>query len=153
MLAINATKARNEWSSVLESVIREKPAFIKKTRDYLFLSDMDILEKILSAYSFHAEIMNEDDNSVTLALDEINLTENAPDIQSAVSALARAILEYSNDFYNEFAYWSRGNGKSHIPYVFKALTLNDTDKIGALIKCRRGKKRNAKIYKSIKRHR
>ena len=139
MLAINATKVRNEWSSVVESVIREKPAFIKKTRDYLFLSDMDVLEKILSAYSFNARILTEDDGSVTLSLDEIGLTENAPDLSSAVSALAGAILEYSEDYYKEFSYWSRGSGKSHIPYVLKALMLNDIKKIGDLIECRHGK--------------
>ena len=139
MFAINATTARNKWSSVIESVIREKPAFIKKTRDYLFLSDIDILEKILSAYSFRARILPEDDGTVTLSLDEIGLTENAPDLPGAVSALASAILEYSEDFYKEFAYWSRGSGKSHIPYILKALILNDTKKIGDLIECRRGK--------------
>ena len=139
MLAINATKARNEWSSVVESVIREKPAFIKKTRDYLFLSDMDTLERILSAYSFHAKILPEDDGTVTLSLDEIGLTENAPDLPGAVSALSSAILEYSEDFYMEFAYWSRGNGKLHIPYIIKALMLNDVNKIGDLIECRHGK--------------
>ena len=139
MLAIKATKARNEWSSVVESVIREKPAFIRKTRDYLFLSDMGVLEKILSAYTFHAEIMNENDGSVTLVLDEIDLTENASDIPGAVSALSCAILEYSKDFYSEFSYWSRGSRKSHIPYVLKALILDDIDKIGEMIKCRHGK--------------
>jgi len=29
MLVINATKARNEWSSVVESIFKEKPVFIK----------------------------------------------------------------------------------------------------------------------------
>ncbi|MCL2175353.1 MAG: hypothetical protein FWB73_04830 [Treponema sp.] len=139
MLAINATKVRNEWSAVVESVIREKPAFIKKTRDYLFLSDIDVLEKILAAYTFHAKITPENDGSVTLSLDEIGLVENAPDLPCAVSALSRAILEYAEDFYNEFAYWSRGNGQLHIPYVLKALILNDINKIGELIKCRHGK--------------
>ena len=139
MVAINATKARNDWSSVVDSVIRDKPAFIKKTRDYLFLSDMDVLEKILSAYSFHAEAIIEDDGSVTLSLDEIDLAENASDMPGAVSAMARAILEYSEDYYKEFTYWSRGSRKQHIPYIFKALMLNDVGKIGDLIKCRRGK--------------
>ena len=139
MVAINATKARNEWSSLVESVIRERPAFIKKTRDYLFFSDMSVLENILSAYSFHAETLVEDDGSVTISLDEIDLIENAPDMPGAISRLAHAILEYSSDYYNEFAYWSRGSRKSHIPYVFKALIINDADKIGSLIKCRRGK--------------
>jgi len=139
MLVINATTARNEWSSIVESVIREKPAIIKKTRDYLFFSNMNILENILSAYSFHAVTMIEDDGSVTISLDEIDLAENALDIKEATSRLARAILEYSEDYYNEFSYWSRGSRKTHVPYVFKALILNDVDKIGDLIKCRRGK--------------
>ena len=139
MLAINATKARNEWSSVVESVIREKPTFIKRTRDYLFLSDISVLEKILSAYSFHAETLIEDDGSITLSLDEIDLTENAPDMQGAICKLAEAILEYSKDYYSEFTFWSRGDRKLHIPYVLKTLILNDIDMIGDLIKCRRGK--------------
>ena len=139
MLAINATKARNEWSTLVESVIREKPTFIKKTRDYLFLSDINVLESILSAYSFHAETLHEDDGSVTISLDEIDLVENATDLPGAIHKLACAILEYSEDYYGEFTYWSRGDRKSHIPYVFKALILNDAGKIGALIKCRHGK--------------
>ena len=139
MLAINATTARNEWSSLVESVIREKPAIIKRTRDFMFFSNLNVLESILSAYSFHAETLIEDDGSVTISLEEIDLIENAPDLPSAINKLARSILEYSEDYYNEFAYWARGDRKSHIPYIFKALILNDADKIGALIKCRRGK--------------
>jgi len=139
MLAINATTARNEWSSLIESVIREKPAIIKKTRDYLFFTNMNVLENILAAYSFHAETLIEDDGSVTISLDEIDLVENAPDVQQAAFKLAKAILEYSEDYYKEFAYWSRGDRKTHIPYVFKALILNDVGKIGGLIKCRRGR--------------
>ena len=139
MFVMNATTVRNEWSSVAESVIREKPAFIKKTRDHLFLSDFGVMENLLSAYSFNAEVFEEDDGSVTLSLDEIDLAENAVDIPSAIIKLANAVLEYSEDYYKEFAYWSRGSRKSHIPYVFKALILNDIDRIGGLIKCRRGK--------------
>ena len=58
---------------------------------------------------------------------------------SAIKKLANAILEYSEDYYKDFAYWSRGGRKSHVPYVFKALILNDIDKIGGLIKCSNGK--------------
>lgn len=139
MYVMNATTVRNDWSSVAESVIREKPAFIKKTRDYMFLSDFSVMENLLSAYSFNAEVFEEDDGSVTLSLDEIDLAENAVDLQSAITKLANAILEYSEDFYEDFTYWARGNRKTHIPYVFKALILNDADKIGGLIKCRHGK--------------
>jgi hypothetical protein len=138
MFAVNATTVRNEWSAIVESVVREKPKFIKRTRDYLFLSDIAVIEGMLSAYSFHAVIVSEDDGSVTLALDEIDLLENAADLAVAVSQMAASILEYANDYYNDFTYWSRGDRKNHIPYVFKALIFNDAKKIEGLIECRRG---------------
>jgi len=135
---INATKVRNEWSSVSESVIRDKPAFIKKTRDFLFLSDIKTLEYFLEAYNFTADVFIEEDNTVTMSLVEIDIVENAPDEQSAIEKLARSILDYSEDFYNDFAYWARGRRKAHIPFVFKSLIFNDVKKIGGMIKCRRG---------------
>lgn len=138
MIAINATQARNEWSAVVDSVIREKPRFIKRTRDYMFLSDVGVLETLLSAYTLHAEIGLEDDGSVTISLDEIDLVENGADERDALLKLARAVLEYSEDYYNEFTYWARGDRKAHLPYVLKALILNDAEKIGGVIQCRRG---------------
>lgn len=138
MLAMNATQVRNEWSTVVDAVIREKPQFIKRTRDYMILSNIDTLESLLVAYSFHAEVFVEDDGSVTLSLDEIDLVENGVDEYEAKIKLAKSILEYAEDYYSEFAYWSRGNRKAHIPYVFKTLILNDVEKIGGLIECRHG---------------
>ena len=139
MNAINAAQVRNEWSLVSASVIREKPAFIKETRDYMLLSAVDTVEEMLTAYNFTADVFVEEDGSITLSLHEIDLIENADNEHDAVKKLACAILEYSEDFYNDFAYWARGARRSHIPYVFKALILNNTEKIGGLIKCRRGK--------------
>ena len=53
--------------------------------------------------------------------------------------MAKEILEYAEDFYKEFNYWSIAeNRKSHIPYVFKALIVDDIQKIGDLIICQNG---------------
>ena len=139
MFAMNATQVRNEWSTVVDSVIREKPQFIKRTRDYMFLTDFGVLENLLSAYTFHAESFFEEDGTVTVALDEIELAENGANEREALQKLTCAILEYSEDFYNDFTYWAKGSKVAHIPYVFKVLMLNDAEKIGGLIKCRRGK--------------
>ena len=138
LIAMSATQVRNEWSAVVDSVIREKPQFIKRTRDYMFLSDVNVLENLLSAYTFHAEVFPEDDGSITMTLNEIDLVENGADEKDALSKMSRAVLEYSEDYYNDFSYWSRGDRKVHLPYIIKALILNDPDKIGGLIKCRRG---------------
>lgn len=135
---LNATDVRRDWSAVIDNVVREKPAFIKRTRDELFLSNIDILLSLLDVYEFTATKYTEDDGSVTLALDAVDLAENAPSEDEAILQLSKSILEYANDYYNDFSYWSRGSRESHIPYVLKALILDDPHKIGELLKCHHG---------------
>jgi len=139
MLAISATKARNEWSTVVDTTIREKPQFIKRTRDQMFLADINLLLELLSIYTFSAKVYEEDNGTITISLNEIDLVENGKDKQDALNKLAASILEYAEDYYNDFQYWARGNRSAHKPYVFKALILNDIEKIGGLIECHHGK--------------
>ncbi len=140
MLTVNATDVRKNWSEVSENVIREKPAFIKKTRDYMLLSNIEFISELLSGYSFSAVKYTEKDGSITLSLNELPLAENGSDENEALNLLAKSILDYSVDFYNEFNMWaSAPNRKKEVPYIFKALILDDIKKIGACIKCRAGK--------------
>jgi len=138
MQPINATQVRSEWSTIVDSVVREKPIMFKRTRDLLFLSDVELLAELLSGYNFNARIYREDDGSYTAALDEIDLAENGIDETDAVHKLAGSILEYSEEYYADYSYWARGNRKSHKPYIFKALIINDVEKLGGMIKCRHG---------------
>lgn len=139
MLTINATDVRKNWSEVADSVIRKRPQFIKKTRDYMLLSNIDFMESLLSAYTFTAKAYKEEDGSYTLSLNEIDIIENAPTIKEAKKNLAKALLEYSTDFYNEFEVWSSApNRKNHIPYVFKTLIIDDIQKIEECISCQAG---------------
>lgn len=140
MFSINATEVRKEWSTIVDNVVREKPQFIKRTRDYMVLANMDLFEDVLSAYSFNAEKFIEDDGSVTLSLVEMDLVENAETEEQAKLSLAKSILEYSEEFYNEFQLWSKApNRKQHVPYVLKALMLDNASTIGELIQCHSGK--------------
>lgn len=139
MLTVNATDVRKEFSQTIDTAIREKPQFIRRTRDYLFLSDINFVDTLLSAYSFTAKKFVEDDGSVTLSLNEIDLAENAETEESAKKKLAQSIIEYAEDFYNDFNFWSIApNRKGHIPWVFKALIIDDADKLGELIQCQNG---------------
>ena len=97
MMATSATEVRKEWSSVLDSVVRDKPQFIKRTRDKMWLSNLDIMGEILDAYKFTAEKYIEDDGSVTLSLNEIDLVENASTEAEAKNLLAQSIMEYYED--------------------------------------------------------
>ena len=138
MIATSAKQVRNDWSAVVDSVIREKPKFIKRTRDYMLLADLNTITQLLEPYSFTAEEYIEDDGSVTLSLDQIDLVENGENRKDAVEKMSSAVLEYAEDFYKEFAYWARGDRKAHIPFVLKALVLGDANEIGGLIQCRHG---------------
>lgn len=140
MLMEQATVVRREWSAVCDSVIHEKPKFIKRTRDKMWFSDLETVSEILTAYKFTADRYMEEDGSVTLSLKEIDLVENAENDQLARLALGKAILEYSTEYYNEYALYSHSaNRKGHIPYIFKALIMDSPEKIGESIQCQDGK--------------
>ncbi len=140
MMTLNATEVRKEWSSVLDKVVRDKPQFIKRTRDRVWMSNMDTMEDILMGYDFTAEKSIEEDHSVTLTLNEIDLVENGETEKAARRLMAYAILEYAMDFYEDYSYWSSApNRKKHIPYIFKALIIDDVEKLGESIICQDGK--------------
>lgn len=140
MLMEQATTVRNEWSAVCDSVIHEKPKFIKRTRDKMWFSNLDTMSVILEAYHFTADRYIEDDGSVTLSLNEIDIVEHGSNEQEARLELGKAILEYSADYYENYALYSKSpNRKGHIPYIFKALIMDDPERIGENIQCHNGK--------------
>lgn len=139
MLMEQATTVRKEWSSVCDSVIHEKPKFIKRTRDKMWFSSLDIMAEILAVYEFTARKYIENDNSVTLSLNEIDLIENGKDEKAASLALGKAILDYSVEYYDNYVLYSHSpNRKGHIPYIFKALIMDSPEVIGESIKCQDG---------------
>jgi len=139
MLTLNATDVRKEWSLVIDNAVREKPQFIRRTRDYMMLADIDFLKILLEPYIFNATIFTETDGSITLELNEIDLIVNGIDEYDAKEKMAKEILEYSEEFYSDFNFWSISqNRKGHIPFVFKALILDDIKKIGDIIICQPG---------------
>lgn len=140
MNTLNASDVRKEWSSIIDSVVRDKPTLIKRTRDRMWLSNVEIMSELLSAYKFTAVKYVEPDYSITLSLNEIDIIENGKDEKDAMKRLAHAIMEYSEEFYNNFSLWSTApNRKMHIPYVFKALIIDDENLLKETIECQDGK--------------
>lgn len=137
---ISATDVRKEWSQVIDGVVREKPQFIRRTRDNIIMTDFILMETILEKYTFTANEYIEEDKSVTLALNEIDLVENGTTEEEAKYKLAKEIMEYAQEYYNDFEHFKNTpNRKQHVPYVLKALILQDIKRIGDSIQCRLGK--------------
>lgn len=140
MLMEQATTVRKEWSTVCDSVIHEKPKFIKRTRDKMWFSNLETISELLEAYHFSAMKYIEHDGSITLSLNEIDLVENGKDEQEARLNMGKAILEYALDYYNEYEMYSHSpNRKKHIPYIFKALIIDNPEQIGDMLQCQDGK--------------
>lgn len=137
---LTASEARKEWSQMIDNVVREKPQFVKRTRDSILITDFNLMKDILDVYQFTANEYIEDDDTVTLSLNEIDLVENGSSEEEARMKLAQEILTYAYDYYESYQSWSVSpNRRQHIPYVLKALILRDINQIGEGIICLAGK--------------
>lgn len=141
MQTISATDARKEWSTVIDTVVRERPQVITRTHDSMWFSTLETMKDILDGYQFTADKYVEPDMTITLSMRELDIIEHGATEEEAKIRLAKAVLEYAEDFYDDFAYWSKAkNRKSHVPYVFKALIAGDEVTLEREIICQDGKK-------------
>lgn len=139
MDVLNATDVRKNWSETLDSVVHEKPVYIKRTRDEISMVDIRLLNYLLFIYKYRVEKSIESDGSVTLSAVDMDLVVNGLSEDDALDKMVIEIKTYANDYYDEFDLWSKApNRKSHIPYVLKALSLNDSE-IRRDIECLNGK--------------
>ena len=140
MFAMSSSDVRKEWSSVIDSVVRRKPVFIKRTRDRMILCSDETMAQIVGDITFDAEQYTEEDGSVTLSLDTLDLAANGEDLQTAKAALALDIVEYAEEYYQEFELYSRApNRRGHLPYVIKALIAKSPEELETAIVCRDGR--------------
>ena len=134
MIAVNATDVRKTFSLFIDRAVREKPVFIRRTRDTLILAKLDFLNALVDNCVFTAERFVESDGSITLSLDQIDVIANAPTEAEAVAELAGDMREYAMDYYDHYSEWSVApNRKDHLPYVIKLLIANDLLSIGRMI--------------------
>jgi len=138
--AINATDVRKDWGRFIDSVVRNKPKFIKRSRDYIFAASIDMLNEMLKEYTLTATVYEEENGTITAELEEIDIAANGSTEEEALDILASDLQEYAEEYYNEFEYWySAPNRKAHLPYVLKVLLQDETEDILSMIKCQTGK--------------
>ena len=140
MISMKATDVRREWSKVIDTAIREKPVFIKRTRDHVVISNVEHIKSLLNDYHLTAEKFIEEDGSITLSMQELDIVANGSSLKLAKQELAKNLLEYAEEFYQDFAFWSKApNRKSHTPFVLKILLNENIEELISDIKCQPGK--------------
>lgn len=136
---MSASEVRKEWSSTIDTALREHPVFFQRTRDNLILLDVATLWLAFRHLQFHLSFYEEENGSVTCTEEELDLVENAPTREECIRQMIGAMRDYANDFYNDFALWSKApNRQDHISYVLKILSSTDAQ-IREDIVCRDGK--------------
>ena len=135
----NASEVRQNWSTTIDSVVRERPAFINRVHDNVAMLDSNLLLELLKDYKYQIVLEQEDDGSFTGYVKNLDLVENADDKQGCIDSIITSMKDYAIDYYTEFGYWSKApNRMSHIPYILKLLISSD-DRIREDIECQDGR--------------
>ncbi len=75
-------------------------------------------------------IMHEKDGSYTVAIDEMDIAENADTEERALIKLAASILDYAMEYYDNYHLYNGSSNRSgHLPYVTKAFLLGNAERI------------------------
>lgn len=123
---LKSTDVRKEWSRFIDDVTRTKPAIVKRNRDLFAVFSLEQLDLILSEYKLTAQVEQEEDGSYSGVFNEIDLMTNASDIESLKTELAKELIEYSEEYMNEFKlYYNTPNRRKHFPYVYRVLLISD----------------------------
>ena len=139
MLTMNSADVRREWSGVMDTVVRRKPVFVKRTRDVMMLADTELIARLVSGLRYTADRYVEEDGAVTLSLRDMDIAVSAPDEAAARRALAADILEYAEEYYQNFELYSRApNRAAHLPWVIKALTARSLEDLEGAVVCQAG---------------
>ncbi|MFC2144741.1 hypothetical protein ACFLQQ_00240 [Actinomycetota bacterium] len=131
---LKSTEVRKEWSSFIDDVIRESPALVKRNRDLVAVLSVELLDYILSEYKLTVEVKREKDGSYSGVFNEIDIMANAMNLESLEDKLANELIEYSEEYMNEFKmHYYSSNRKDHFPFVYRvSLYSGDMENIKRL---------------------
>lgn len=140
MLVVNATDVRKDFGRYIDEIVRVKPIFIKRSRDYFMGISISMAKELVKDVVFTADKYIEDDGSVTLSLNDFDIVVNGRDEASALDALANDLREYALDYYEELEFWSSDiNRKKQLKKILKVLLTNDDEELKENIVCQAGR--------------
>jgi PHD/YefM family antitoxin component YafN of YafNO toxin-antitoxin module len=130
------TEARNQFSTLYDSVYNSfNPAIVKrKQTEQVALLRVDLLKMVLEDYKLNPDVIQEDDDSITLALDSLDIYANNSTLDSAVKDLIEDLKIYAQDYLDRSQlFFHAPNRKHHFPYVLRILLCDNDEEIRTLI--------------------
>jgi len=133
---VQFTEARNQFSTLYDSVFNSfSPAIVKrKQTEQVALLRVDLLKMVLNDYDLKPEIIQEDDGSITLALDFLEMYSNNATLDLAAKDLVEDLKIYAQDYMDRSQLFFHAlNRKPHFPYVLKVLLCDNDEEIRTLL--------------------
>ncbi len=133
---IKFTNARKTFTDLYDNVWhRYLPVIINRNQnEEVLLLRRELQQEILKAYRLKPDILPEEDGSFTVALDEIDIAVNAPNLGEAVEELIKEMKVYAQDYLERFQlFLNSPNRKAHFPYVMRILLCDSDQEIKSLL--------------------
>lgn len=131
---LQITDVRKNFSTVIDTVVKEKPVMFMRNQDHLILISNTHIQSLLNNYNFKAKYVVEDDETITATLDGFDLVVNAVDRRQAKIMLVNELVDYAKEYFDQFQlYYNSINRKEHFPYVLSVLLAKDMDEVKKLI--------------------
>ena len=130
------TEARNQFSTLYDSVFNSfNPAIVKrKQTEQVAMLRVDLLKMVLEDYKLNPKVIEEDDGSITLALDSLELYSNNSTLDLATKDLIEDLKIYAQDYLDRSQlFFHSPNRKPHFPYVLKILLCDNDEEIRKLL--------------------
>ena len=90
----------------------------------------EMMEHRSGTYAIMVHKFTEDDGSVTLSLDPIDLVANGENLQAAMANLVDDLMEYAEEYQrNVEAYHNAPNRREHLPLVERVLSAASKEEL------------------------
>lgn len=129
------TEARSQFSTLYDSVFNSfNPAIVKrKQTEQIAMLRVDLLKMILDDYKLNPEVIQEDDGSITLALDVLEIYANNSTLESAATDLIEDLKLYAQDYLKRSQLFLHApNRTHHFPYILRIMLCENDNEIRAL---------------------
>ncbi|MCG9968980.1 exoribonuclease R [Pelotomaculum terephthalicicum JT] len=133
---IKFTNARKTLTEIYDNVWhRYLPVIInRRQNEEVLLLRRELQQDILKAYLLKPEILPEEDGSLTVALNEIDIAVNATNLGEAVDELVKEMMIYAQDYLDRLQlFLNAPNRKTHFPYIMRILLCDSEREIKSLL--------------------
>ncbi|WP_019123927.1 hypothetical protein [Brevibacillus massiliensis] len=137
LFELEFSEAISDFSGVLDRVQNLIPVAIKprkQSETHTFLLNDTLVQQLLQGVKFEVKLFREEDGSITLGMDELELYANGETEEKALEELAEDVMIYAQEYMEDpNRYFNAPNHCHHFPYLFKVLMCKNKEEVKQML--------------------